>query len=56
MLRGRAERNTDFVSFVTILPIFAAKRPDYIGQISALSNLNRIVRKLAHFSTLQSTA
>ena len=22
------KRNTDFVSFVTILPIFAAKRPD----------------------------
>ena len=28
VLRGRGERNTDFVSFVTILPIFAAKRPD----------------------------
>ena len=25
------KRNTDFVSFVTILPIFAAKRPDYRG-------------------------
>ena len=25
------KRNTDFVSFVTILPIFAAKRPDYQG-------------------------
>ena len=24
------KENTDFVSFVTILPIFAAKRPDYI--------------------------
>ena len=23
------KENTDFVSFVTILPIFAAKRPDY---------------------------
>ena len=23
------KRNTDFVLFVTILPIFAAKRPDY---------------------------
>ena len=30
VLRGRRrERNTDFVRFVTILPIFAAKRPDY---------------------------
>ena len=28
-LGGRRERNIDFVSFVTILPIFAAKRPDY---------------------------
>ena len=25
------KRNIDFVSFVTILPIFAAKRPDYFG-------------------------
>ena len=25
------KENTDFVSFVTILPIFAAKRPDYFG-------------------------
>ena len=25
------KRNTDFVSFVTILPIFTAKRPDYRG-------------------------
>ena len=23
------KENTDFVSFVTVLPIFAAKRPDY---------------------------
>ena len=29
VLRSRGERNTDFVRFVTILPIFAAKRPDY---------------------------
>ena len=29
VLRGRGDRNTDFVRFVTILPIFAAKRPDY---------------------------
>ena len=29
VLRSRGERNTDFASFVTILPIFAAKRPDY---------------------------
>ena len=28
-LRSRGERNTDFVRFVQILPIFAAKRPDY---------------------------
>ena len=28
VLRSRGERNTDFVSFVTILPIFAAKQPD----------------------------
>ena len=28
-LRSRGERNTDFVRFVMILPIFAAKRPDY---------------------------
>ena len=28
VLRSRGERNTDFVSFVTILPIFATKRPD----------------------------
>ena len=27
-LRSRGERNTDFVRFVQILPIFAAKRPD----------------------------
>ena len=27
------KENTDFVSFVTILPIFAAKRPDYTGCI-----------------------
>ena len=27
-LRSRGERNTDFVRFVPILPIFAAKRPD----------------------------
>ena len=30
VLRSRGEGNTDFVSFVTILPIFAAKRPDYL--------------------------
>ena len=29
-LRSRGERNTDFVRFVQILPIFAVKRPDYI--------------------------
>ena len=29
VLRSRGERNTDFVRFITILPIFAAKRPDY---------------------------
>ena len=29
VLRSRGERNTDFVRFVTILPIFAAKRRDY---------------------------
>ena len=29
VLRSREERSTDFVRFVTILPIFAAKRPDY---------------------------
>ena len=28
-LRSRGERNTDFVRFVQILPIFAVKRPDY---------------------------
>ena len=27
--RSRGERNTDFVRFVQILPIFAVKRPDY---------------------------
>ena len=27
-LRVAGKRNTDFVSFVTILPVFAAKRPD----------------------------
>ena len=26
---GAGKTNTDFVRFVTILPIFAAKRPDY---------------------------
>ena len=30
VLRSRGERNTNFVSFVTILPVFAAKRPDYL--------------------------
>ena len=30
VLRSRRERNADFVRFVTILPIFAAKRPDYL--------------------------
>ena len=29
-LRSRGERNTDFVRFVQILPIFAAKRPYYM--------------------------
>ena len=28
-LRSRGERNTNFVRFVQILPIFAVKRPDY---------------------------
>ena len=27
------ERNTDFVRFVQILPIFAVKRPDYIMEM-----------------------
>ena len=31
VIRSRAERNTDFVRFVTILPMFAAKRPDYMS-------------------------
>ena len=30
-LRVAGKENTDFVSFVTILPIFAAKRPDYMN-------------------------
>ena len=30
------KRNTDFVSFVTILPIFAAKRPDYKAFFSSV--------------------
>ena len=34
---SRGERNTDFVSFVTILPIFAAKRPDYC-EVDVLDN------------------
>ena len=29
VIRNRGERSTNFVSFVTILPVFAAKRPDY---------------------------
>ena len=29
ILQVVGKRNTDFVRFVTILPIFAAKRPDY---------------------------
>ena len=29
-LEVAGKENTDFVSFVTILPIFAAKRPNYI--------------------------
>ena len=29
-LRSRGESNTDFVRFVQILTIFAAKRPDYV--------------------------
>ena len=33
VLRSRGERNTDFVRFVTILPIFAAKRPDYLRRL-----------------------
>ena len=33
------KRNTDFVSFVTILPIFAAKRPDYRGDARCLQPL-----------------
>ena len=32
VLRSREERNTDFVRFVTILPIFAAKWPDYLAR------------------------
>ena len=32
-LRSRGERNTDFVRFVQILPIFAVKRPDYQPQL-----------------------
>ena len=33
------KRNTDFVRFVTILPIFAAKRPDYTVNHYASKNL-----------------
>ena len=33
------KRNTDFVSFVTILPIFTAKRPDYRGDARCLQPL-----------------
>ena len=29
VLRSREERNTDFVSFVAIVPIFATTQPDY---------------------------
>ena len=32
-LRSRGERNTNFVRFVTILPIFAAERPDYLNTV-----------------------
>ena len=39
VLRSRGERNTDFVRFVTILPIFAAKRPDYYSQLSPYGHL-----------------
>ena len=51
VLTSRGERNTDFVSFVTILPIFAAKRPDYIKYLACcytdtvviVAGLNRIM-------------
>ena len=36
------QRNTDFVSFVTILPIFAAKRPDYLWVCQNQMKLIRI--------------
>ena len=39
-LRSRGERNTDFVRFVQILPIFAAKRPDYKYYFEDLNHLN----------------
>ena len=35
------KRNTDFVSFVTILPIFAAKRPDFLHLLIFMPELTR---------------
>ena len=49
------KRNTDFVSFVTILPIFAAKRPDYMTDHAFLNWLiiHEIARKRNVIKTRQ---
>ena len=53
VLRSRGERNTDFVSFVMILPIFAAKRPDYC-EVDVLDNPNvRQLRSLENISRIK---
>ena len=42
VLRSRGERNTDFVRFVLILPIFATKRPDY-SNLHPRASLNMLI-------------
>ena len=41
-LRSRGERNIDFVRFVLILAIFAAKRPDY-SNLHPRASLNMLI-------------
>ena len=36
------KRNTDFVNFVAILPIFAAKRPNYLHGMSHFSVIQQV--------------
>ena len=49
VFRSRRQRNSDFVSFVTILPTFAAKRPDYQQRTVTQKYKKKLVLRFYNF-------